>query len=384
MNIPIKNKIDVAVPPKGYVFPFIDQNDMQLKAKLSDGLIINYSNVDSELKTLSLTDYTAFEVYANDKTISAGTIDEVSGLTYENEVPAGMNHWVILRSETNSSDSDVVVEWGDGSYSYAKELTSDDVLVGTTIFTYRFQHTYATSGRYVVKVYGKDYFGFNKQFKAAGDYDDHNLICRVLDKDLPVASHITNLASMAALSKRLLIVRASAYRLTNTYNWANLFIKCPNLKYVYGMYAPEALYAYKSMFTDCTSLIETDFTFPRYSGDSSFYTVFSGCVNLTMDIADLIPVQGFISHEINVSAMCKNCAKLYGTVPANVLWDDRRITWSNPVNAFRGCSAEIRKQVPKSWGGTADDSIIKPSAEERIANLEERIAKLEETSLMLE
>ena len=46
MNIPIKNKIDVAIPPKGYVFPFIDQDDMQLKARLSDGLVISYSNVD--------------------------------------------------------------------------------------------------------------------------------------------------------------------------------------------------------------------------------------------------------------------------------------------------------------------------------------------------
>lgn len=380
MNIPIKNKIDVTIPPKGYVFPFIDQEDMQLKAMLSDGIVINYGNVDSELKPLSLTDYTAFEVYANDTEIVAGTLDEYTQETYNNAVPAGMTHWVLLRSQVSPEVADIVVDFGDGTSMKASEITSEDF----TGSTYKFAHTYKKSGKYIIKIYGKDYFGFNNKFKTTGDYDEFNLISRVLDQDLPLAAHITNLASIAARAKRLLKVNIPAYKLTNSYNWANMFQYCYNLKYVYGLYAPEALYAYKGMFTDCSSLIETDFTFPRYSGDSSFYMVFSGCVNLTMDVASLLPTQGFVSHEINVSAIFKNCSKLYGTVPANILWDDRRINWSNPVNAFRGCSDEIRLQVPKSWGGKADDSIIKKSAEEKIAELEERIGILEGSSLMLE
>jgi len=33
---------------------------MQLKAKLSDGIIVNYTNVNEDTKILSLEDYTAF------------------------------------------------------------------------------------------------------------------------------------------------------------------------------------------------------------------------------------------------------------------------------------------------------------------------------------
>lgn len=380
MNIPIKNKIDVAIPPKGYVFPFIDQEDMQLKAMLSDGIVINYGNVDSELKPLSLTDYTAFEVYANDTEIVAGTLDEYTQETYNNAVPAGMTHWVLLRSQVTPDVADIVVDFGDGTSLKASEIASEDF----TGSTYKFAHTYKKSGKYIIKIYGKDYFGFNNKFKTTGDYDEFNLISRVLDQDLPLASHVTNLASIAARSKRLLKVNIPAYKLTTSYNWANMFQNCINLKYVYGLYMPEALYAYKGIFTDCVSLIKTDFSFPRYAGDSSFYLCFSGCSNLEMDIATLFPSQGFASNEINVSAVFKGCAKLYGTVPANLLWNDRRVTWMNPVNGFKGCSAEIRAQVPKAWGGTADNSIIVQSTEEKLAALEERISNLEKSSLMLE
>ena len=88
MNVPIKLRSEVLTPPVGYVFPFIDKNDMQLKAKLSDGLVVNYTNVDDELKVISLANFTSFEVMPNKKEIVAGTVDEVPGLTYNHSVPA--------------------------------------------------------------------------------------------------------------------------------------------------------------------------------------------------------------------------------------------------------------------------------------------------------
>ena len=74
----------------------------------------------------------------------------------------------------------------------------------------------------------------------------------------------------------------------------------------------------------------------------------------------------------------QNCKKLYGTVPADLLWNNKDVKWTTTAKCFYGCSSEIRAQVPKSWGGTADNSIIKTSVDETISLLEERIKVLEE------
>lgn len=297
---------------------------------------------------LKSDDYTAFEVLANNEIIPAGTIDGFTNESYNYEVPIGMTHWLLLRSETKPIDSDVVIDWGDGEFTKATDLTTDDCNGST----YRFAHTYGSPGKYIVKIYGKDYYGFNNKFKTTDDQKEFNLTCRILDRDLPIASHLVNLASMAYNSCRLLKVNVPAYKLIATYNWANLFAHCINLKYAYGMIAPENLYAYKSMCVGCKSLIATDFVFPRYAGESSFYLVFADCESLEMNIEDLFPSQGFVGHYYNVSAVFRNCKKLKGTVPSSILWEDTNINWWNPGNGFKGCSDEIRAQVPTTWGGS--------------------------------
>ena len=306
--------------------------------------VIGFPNIDNP------KDYTAIEVLANSEVIPAGTVDEYTQETYTYEVPIGMTHWLLLRSQVSPAKSDVVVDWGDGSFTKATDLTAEDCN-GTV---YRYAHTYKSSGKYIIKIYGKDYYGFNNKFKTTDDHKEFNLTCRILDRDLPIASHLVNLASMAYNSCRLLKVDIPAYKLLSTYNWANMLAFCINLKYAYGMIAPEDLYAYKGMCTGCKSLVATDFVFPRYAGESSFYLVFADCESLEMNIENLFPSQGFIGRYYNVSAVFRNCKKLKGTVPADILWNDTNINWWNPGNGFKGCSAEIRAQVPKAWGGTME------------------------------
>ena len=75
------------------------------------------------------------------------------------------------------------------------------------------------------------------------------------------------------------------------------------------------------------------------------------------DIETLLPKNGFIAKKLDFQAVFSS-AKLTGTVPADILWKDKTIQWSNTERAFAGCPAEIRSQVPVSWGGTASDDII--------------------------
>lgn len=80
--------------------------------------------------------------------------------------------------------------------------------------------------------------------------------------------------------------------------------------------------------------------------------MFSGCQKLRVNIANIIPGTGFLSRRIKAIDIFKNCSNLTGTVPADLLWDDANIIWSDTANAFAGCSESIRAQVPVTWGGT--------------------------------
>jgi hypothetical protein len=312
-------------------------------------------------------DYTGFEVLANDAVIAAGSVDSATGLTYTFEVPVGMTHWILLRSETNPKDSDVYVTWGDGEKTEVSNLTADDITApaaGGTTYTIRLQHTYQAPGKYIVKLFGKNYYGFQNAFNGTSN-EQYNLISRVLDIDLPKASHLVNLASMAMNSQRLLKVHIPYYSLTNVYNVANLFKNCHNLKIAEGLcYFGDTLDVYKSILNNCWSLETTDFCFPRYATQTSFYTCLQNCSSLIANVSSLFPEQGFISHDINCSAGLQNCKKLSGTVPTHLLWENKDIVWNNPVNMFKGCSDAIRNQVIKSWGGKLPDPVPEPEKKE--------------------
>ena len=360
MNVPIKSKNEVLNPPAGYVFAFIDREDMQLKAKLSDGIVINYTNVNEDMKVISLFDYSAFEVFPNKDVIVAGTVDAKTGLTYEKQVESCVVHKMTIRSSVPIVDNDVVIDWGDGCV----EAIKDGKYEWKSNKQYNVEHNYSSSikeqnQRFIVKIYGKDYYTFRHN-----ESKNNNLISRIFDTDLPIASHVENFASLAIYSKRLLKVHFphSTSPYSRVWNWSSTFQECQNLKSVTGFedLVLRADSYFTSFMANCGELIETDFVIPAGSGEIG--GIFNGCENLAKDINDIIPTYGFTSSNIYLKNTFKN-TKITGIIPSEKLWENKKINWMLPIRntsindknqslPFTGCPNEIRSQAPVSWGGT--------------------------------
>ena len=60
---------------------------------------------------------TEFQVYATNAVIAAGVTDSETGIPWATDVPAGMTQKFKIRCDVLAADSDVVVEWGDGTTS---------------------------------------------------------------------------------------------------------------------------------------------------------------------------------------------------------------------------------------------------------------------------
>ena len=328
------------------------------------GDIFFYINGAWKKLTSVISDYTAFEVYATDTEIAAGSVDDVTGLTYAEAVPAGMTHHFALRTDVSvakAAEADVVVDWGDG----VRETFADAYGVDTQDWEsdreviYRMRHTYAAPGRYIVTISGKDYWNFYSpnEDASSGEY----ILSRVFDVDLPVASCVTNLTMACRWAQKLLRVRipTGLDLFANRHNVAFLFKGCRNLVEAIGMktkfrYARDV----SCMFEDCDNLTTTDFELPVEVLKSTGYQhVFFGCGKLAVDINTLLPKTGFANRKVDLSSTFYNCAALTGTVPADILWKDSSKLWSVEA-AFAGCSDAIRAQVPTSWGGTSTDEII--------------------------
>lgn len=105
--------------------------------------------------------------------------------------------------------------------------------------------------------------------------------------------------------------------------------------------------------------------------------MFYGCKNLKVEWAKLIPAVYQAHGTLNANYIFRQCDSLIGDPPADILWNNKNITWLNTKNAFYKCSAEIKAKVPASWGGTLSDDIIEKSLEEKYNDLLTRIEKLE-------
>lgn len=382
MRLPIIKVENVRIPPEGYGFVFIDSDDNKLKIKKHNNSVIEFTNDLSDTKLLDLADYTAFEVYPTNAVISAGTIDEVTGLTYTHDVPADMKHTFQVRSSTPEDTCDVVIDWGDGTSSSVskKEYTAYDTseLVSDTEVNYQFQHTYSTPGRYIVKIFGHDYFGFRAIDNNAGT---RSIMSRCLDYDLPIASCVTNLSRAFSCTDKLLKVKIATvndlYSRINNASYAFAYnsnlISCTNMKTMF-QYTRTVL----GMFQEDESLRECDMKLPAIVGEIAGYSeVFFGCSALEVDIANFFPKNGFVGPNVYLDRTFNGCAKLTGTLPANMLWKSAHIRWINTRSTFAGCSDAIRAQVPVSWGGTASDDIIEKSFEEKYNDLLARVKALE-------
>ena len=306
------------------------------------------------VKKLSLQSHTAFEVYAHKDAIPVGNNNALGEISVE--LPANMmTQKVAIRSSVpDLTKCDVIIDWGDGktsivakgNYDQATDVDADGERI---IFI---NHTYEADGKYIVRIFGTDYFGFNKR-KIEPEY---NLICRIFDWDLPVANHITNLADFCANCHQLVNVHIASYKfLEQAGNHYGMFRNCVNLKSCTGIgeHIPPTR-SVQAFFLGCANLVETDFVFPLMF--HSIRDVFEGCSKLAVNIETLFHSWArFVSRDVNFRKVFKGCASLTGTVPVERLWGDTGVNWWEHGEVFTGCSDAIRAQVPVSWGGTKQD-----------------------------
>lgn len=316
-----------------------------------NGWVVGFSNVENDRV------YSAFEVYAHDEDIPVGELSAPhldyigrEGDMISQAVPASMTHTFIIRTRNYQEDQNVVVDWGDGSTT---ALVNVEPLVLTGECRFTVSHTYEKVGTYIVKIFGTTYFSF-----MFGNNETNNLLCRIFDTDLPLAPWIWNVSGMCRQAQRLLRVEFYSHAVgRQAVNWANAFLGCRNLLTVYGFDQYFNHYtACTQIFTNARALKATDFTLcshPKILNANA--NAFTKCEKLQMDISRLIPVNGFKSGStIDLSQTFMGDVLLTGTVPAKYLWEDTTIEWVNTEKTFEGCSAEIRAQVPVSWGGTME------------------------------
>lgn len=312
-------------------------------------------------------EYTAMEVYAHDFDITAGTVDDVTGLTYNYDVPASLTHRMRIRTGgSDNTKSDVIVDWGDGQvssiaegeYYYADGASSQD---------YVMEHTYAATGRYIIKIYGKDYYSVCTP-PSNMEPTKYYLLSRILEADLPVASNFTNFSSLCRYAYRLQKIAASDYHksfnLSAVRNISNMCDTCINLVSVTGL-ANQFLIvnAASNIFKNCYSLSTLEFTLPAVVTSGEMTNALQNCIALNTTVQSLIPAGGFIGR-LNIHDLFNNMRLLSGTLPAELLWNSDQVTWTNTTQVFWGAVPDdVRAQAPVSWGGTAsDDIIVKPSA----------------------
>ena len=325
------------------------------------------------------------ELYQNTETPTTEQIRNALGYIGARAIPKSMTERFVLLAGTDWSNSDVVIDWGDGTQSMMRNGKTPEAQ-GTGFYDnneyvddwcdshYMFSHTYDKAGSYYVKIMGKDYWGIRHYYadlkNADGSikYPDnsvayktkYNLVYDCMGVDTPIAKCVRNLASFMNGSSRLLHVLMTETcdkAMTDVCNWTGVFLNSANLisarGFYFGGYNLTGNQTFQQFFQGCSCLETFVGSVPAYCTSILGYRyMFSGCQKLRANIANIIPGTGFLSRRIKAIDIFKNCSNLTGTVPADLLWDDANIIWSDTANAFAGCSESIRAQVPVTWGGT--------------------------------
>lgn len=181
-----------------------------MKVKTTDDILTfntGSASID-DLNLLDFSDCTAFEVYPHENILS-GESTELNG-TITNEIPASMTHKFFIKSYSNAENNDIIIDWGDSSTSTIANNEFDSV---TESYIYEVSHTYVSTGKYIVKIYGKDYYGlagaetYSTVDETTGlPTEYNNLICRIFDEDLPVASNLIDFSDFCNHALMLLNV----------------------------------------------------------------------------------------------------------------------------------------------------------------------------------
>lgn len=344
------------------------------------------------------SDYTAFEVFAHDYDILVGehvmTIEEQ---TFSNAevIPAGMTHTISFRTmHPDTNTCDIVVDWGDGTVeSVANENFLDTCYEGIGDASngernYSFEHTYSKNGKYIIKIYGKNYYniinGYRASIVPAAPLSIYvyanNLMCRCLSDDLPMAANNINLTKFCAGAVRLLYLNVDRIKYRYITQCQNMCNGAVNLVKAVGFKRQFTTAYMNAAFVDCHSLVTCDAQLPcRAVYSTATSNMYARCYSLDVDINGLIP-QGALPDYIegnDFQATFYDCRSLKGTISkqtAKYLWNSARM--SNQFQngqlknnlCFAGCSDEIRAQVPECFGGTASNEDINDGVSVDLAN----------------
>lgn len=295
-------------------------------------------------------DCMAFEVMPNKVEIAAGTVDDVTGLSYGVAVAACTVHKMTICSDYAPEVNDIVIDWGDGTVEAIND--GNHTYNGST---YELEHDYSevmTSNiqRFIVKIYGKRYWAFRHN-----KYTTNNLMSRIFDLDLPVSRHLANFASTCFCANRLLSVYFYNYY-HRILNINSMFCKCANLKSVkgFGTILNNENGVAGGTFEGCGELVDTDFRFP--AGISTIGSTFPRCVKLAKDINDLLPVYGFENKTVVIQLTFLNCRALTGEGFGDKLWNDNTVNWivKNSGTNYPFTGSSLKAIVPTTWGGTME------------------------------
>ena len=287
-------------------------------------------------------------------------------------------HSFYFRTSTSQGRNRCYVDWGDGTRTNLSSTTDvseadyyrsyknshDTDLSGAYIdstktlnkmneYNVSLVHQYANPGKYIVSIYGDDYWGFMSQTHVAGQ----NLISRVMDEDLPLNPCVLDLASWCISADNLVSVYIPNYfDTTHVINWSGCFQYCTELTSFYAgdknKLFTTVMYACGPFFRGCSKLKKTNVDLPIFMTNQNYSEFYSGCSNLEVDISTLIPTAGLQCACPNLTNTFRNCTKLTGNCSTikHLLWESPTYNskWTS-TGCFTGSG--VKSSAIQKFGG---------------------------------
>lgn len=321
-----------------------------------DNINDHVNRLDNYLQTVTPR-FTAFEVTA---TASRNT------------------HSFYIRTSSTQGRNRCFVDWGDGtrtnlssttdvsedSYYRSTKNKTDADLSGAYIdstetlnkmneYNVSMVHQYENPGKYIVTIYGDDYWGLMSQ-KIAGQ----NIISRVFDEDLPLNPCVRNLATWCISADMITSVYIpNYYDTTNVINWTGCFQNCTGLTSFYAgdknKLFTRVMYACAQFFSGCTNLKNTNVDLPVLITNQNYTEFYNGCSKLEENISTLIPASGLQCMCPNLTNAFKGCTKLTGNCSTV-----KHLLWESPTYSAKwtttGCftNSGVKSTAIQKFGGT--------------------------------
>jgi hypothetical protein len=289
MNLKCLKRTDVPIPPPGYAFVFIDeQNNHRLTIRRDDGSFTEFGNTLANTNTLiSLADPASITVSSD--------ITFTQAFNFTSNMPGGFTG---------------VIDWGDGENpSGCLNITSAS-------------HTYKVSGEYNINIYPyidlkrSTQFGIHSQWVLPGSHSDTQ---DGTDSLNTIRNYITKINNIPKTCNSISGLCAYASGFTTLSNSdAYLFTQCNT----------------DGTFYNCTNL----------SGD--LVEVFNGTVHGFISMKNTFTNCFSLSYPSN-----DNTDNGWFNRLSEIFWNNYSNIMVNSEGCFTGCYAPYTVRIPSEWGG---------------------------------